>query len=82
MESNDKQLTRSTTDRVIAGVAGGLAEYFAVDVTLIRILFIVLTLAGGPGIVLYGLLWLVMPGSGTRRYVHLSQQEYDKPKHS
>ncbi|MDX2161496.1 MAG: PspC domain-containing protein [bacterium] len=56
-----KRLARSRTDRQIAGVAGGLAVYFNTDPTIIRILFVVLALVGGPGLLLYIILALVMP---------------------
>lgn len=58
---NTKKLYRSRTQRNIAGVCGGLAEYFNIDVTLVRILFVVLTLTGGPGLLAYIILWLIMP---------------------
>ena len=59
---SDKQLMRSE-DRMIAGVAGGLGEYFDADPTLIRILFVLLTLLGfgGLGILTYIVLWIIMP---------------------
>ena len=57
----EKRLARSTTDKMVAGVAGGLAEYFNVDPTLIRLIFVILALAGGPGVLIYLILWLVMP---------------------
>ena len=59
---SDKKLMRSQ-DRIIAGVAGGLAEYFDTDPTLIRILFVLLTLLGfgGLGIITYIVLWIIMP---------------------
>ena len=56
-----KALTKSRSDRRIAGVAGGLAEYFGIDATLIRILFVLLALSGGPGVLLYIILAVVMP---------------------
>lgn len=58
---NEKRLMRSTTDKMIAGVAAGLAEYLAVDVTLVRLAFVILALAGGPGLLIYLILWFVMP---------------------
>lgn len=61
---NEKRLTRSMTDRMVAGVAGGLAEYFNIDPTLVRVLFVVFALAGGPGLLIYIILWIVMPESG------------------
>jgi phage shock protein PspC (stress-responsive transcriptional regulator) len=45
---------------MIAGVAGGLAEYFGFDPTLVRLIFVLLTILGGPGIIIYLVLWLVM----------------------
>jgi phage shock protein C len=57
-----KQLYRSTTDRKIAGVCGGLAEYFDIDPVIIRVIFIILALPGGlPGIIPYIILWLIVP---------------------
>jgi phage shock protein PspC (stress-responsive transcriptional regulator) len=56
-----KRLYRSITDRKLAGVAGGLAEYFVMDPLLVRLAFVVLTLAGGGGILIYVVLWIVTP---------------------
>lgn len=54
-------LRRSRTDRVIAGVCGGAGRYFGIDPLLIRIAFVVLTMAGGSGILIYLLAWLLIP---------------------
>jgi len=59
--NNNKKLYRSSIDKQIAGVCGGLAEYFNVDATLVRLLFVILTLAGGPGLLIYIVLYFVMP---------------------
>lgn len=59
-----KRLTRSTTNKVIAGVCGGLGEYFNIDPTIIRILFVAIVVWGGSGILLYIVLWLVVPEAG------------------
>lgn len=59
---NNKTLRRSATNQVIAGVCGGIGEYFEVDPTIIRILFIILGFATGSGIIIYIILWLVIPG--------------------
>lgn len=57
-----KKLYRSRTDKKIAGVCGGLAEYFNIDATILRIIFIVLLLPGGfPGLLPYAILWLFVP---------------------
>ena len=55
------QLRRSRDDRVIGGVAGGLAEYTGVDALLWRVGAIALTVVAGSGVVVYALLWLLMP---------------------
>ena len=56
-----KKLIRSTTDRKIAGVCGGLGEYFGVDPTLIRIGWVVFCLLGGSGILAYLICALIIP---------------------
>lgn len=56
-----KRLTKSATNKTIWGVCGGVAEYLNVDVTLVRLAFLLLTLAGGPGLILYILLAIIMP---------------------
>lgn len=48
-------------DRKIAGVCSGLAEYFALDTWLVRLIFLVLLFSGGVGLLLYIALWIVMP---------------------
>ncbi len=53
-------LRRSRADKVIAGVAGGLAQYFGIDPVLLRIAFVLLAFAG-PGVILYIIAWIVMP---------------------
>ena len=58
-----KPLRRSRTNRMIAGVVGGLAEYWSLDVTLARVAFVVVSIisVAFPGIIVYALLWLVIP---------------------
>jgi phage shock protein C len=58
-----KPLRRSRTNRMIAGVVGGLAEYWSVDATVARVIFVVVSIisAAFPGILVYGLLWLIIP---------------------
>lgn len=57
----DKRLMRSRNDRIIGGVCGGLAEYFHMDPVLVRVILVVITLMGGAGILLYLILWAVVP---------------------
>jgi phage shock protein C len=56
-------LRRSRDDRMIAGVIGGLAEYFQMDSTLLRAIYVVVSIvsAAFPGILVYLALWLIMP---------------------
>ncbi|HTK96191.1 MAG TPA: PspC domain-containing protein [Terriglobales bacterium] len=57
-----KQLLRSRRDRKVAGVCAGVAEYFDMDVTLVRVLWVVLTLVPpAPMLLAYIILWIVMP---------------------
>jgi phage shock protein C len=56
-----KRITRSQSDRMLGGVAGGLAAYFGIDPLIIRIGFIVLTLLNGFGAMLYLVLWVLVP---------------------
>lgn len=58
---NAKRLYRSRKDRKIAGVCGGIAEYFNVDSTLIRLLFLFFFFFGGGGLLVYIICWLVVP---------------------
>jgi phage shock protein PspC (stress-responsive transcriptional regulator) len=59
-----RRLRRSSSDRMIGGVAGGLGRYFDVDPVLFRIAFVVLVFAGGAGILAYLGLWLITPSDG------------------
>jgi phage shock protein C len=56
-----RKLYRSTSNRQLAGVCGGLAEYFNLDPTLIRVLFVILAVLGGSGVVLYIAMWIIVP---------------------
>lgn len=62
-----RRLERSSSDRMFAGVAGGLGRYFEFSPTFFRVGFIVLTLIGGAGILIYLAAWLVMPKEGEER---------------
>lgn len=57
-----KKLTRSMTEKMIAGVCGGIANYLNIDPTLVRLVFVVLGLAGiMPGLLAYIIAWIVIP---------------------
>jgi len=61
MERTDKKLYRSSTDRILGGVCGGIAEYLNVDPALIRLAWFFLTLIGGAGILAYILALIIIP---------------------
>jgi phage shock protein PspC (stress-responsive transcriptional regulator) len=57
----NKRLYRSRTQKQIVGVCGGIADYFNLDPMIVRVLFVLLTLAGGPGLILYIILMFFVP---------------------
>ena len=63
MTETDGRLRRSRSNKMIAGVVGGLARYFGFDPTIARVIYVILSIisAAFPGILVYLLLWLVMP---------------------
>lgn len=58
---NEKRLTRVEEGRMIAGVCAGLGRYFGIDPTLVRIIFVLLALFAAGGVLIYLILWLLMP---------------------
>ena len=63
--SNDKKLVRKADGSMVAGIAAGLGEYFGLDVTLLRVLFVVFTIFGGAGLIIYIVMWILVPKEGT-----------------
>src|SRR5512141_1235651 len=60
-ESGQRRLVRSVRDKKIAGVCAGFANYLGVDVTLVRILWLMVVFFGGTGFVAYIIAWIAMP---------------------
>jgi len=56
-----KRLKRSISDKMLAGVCGGLADYFEIDPTIVRLLFVLAVIIGGTGILAYLIMWLIVP---------------------
>ncbi|WP_292521648.1 PspC domain-containing protein [Methanoculleus sp.] len=71
-----KKLTRSTSDRWVAGICGGIGEYLEIDPNVIRAIWVILTVITGffPGIVIYILLWLILPEQGQARPVEATAE--------
>ncbi len=61
MTAPTRRLTRSTSDKWIGGVCGGLAEYFGWNANLIRLLFVLSCLLPGPQFIIYLVLWIIIP---------------------
>jgi phage shock protein C len=61
-----RTLYRSREERMLAGVCGGIGEYFAVDPTLVRLVFVLLAVFSGVGVLAYVVLWIVVPEEGGR----------------
>lgn len=72
---NVRRLTRAIADRKIAGVCGGLAAYFGVDSTLIRLLWLVLSIVPGAivgGVLMYLVAWLIIPNAPVTAFTPVS----------
>ena len=61
MADEARRLRRSKTNKVIAGVCGGLGEYFNIDPVIVRIILLILVLGAGTGVLAYLIAWLVIP---------------------
>jgi phage shock protein C len=71
------QLTRSETDRAIAGVAGGIAERFGINSTLVRLAWVLSVFFGGVGIAVYLILWIALPkGAPQIPAMRVAQERY------
>ena len=56
-----KRLYKSSTEKKVCGVCGGIANYFDVDPTVIRLIWVIFTLAGGSGLIAYIIAAIIMP---------------------
>lgn len=65
--NQNKRFHRSDSNRLLAGVCGGIAEFIGVDATIVRLAFVVLTVFGFSGVFIYLLAWLIMPAEGEQR---------------
>lgn len=80
----ETQLNRSHTDSMIAGVCGGLGEYLNVDPIIFRILFVLALIVGGSGILVYVILWIVIPETKVKKMNvnHLKKENMTDPNNS
>ena len=78
----EKKIYRSNKNKLLAGVCGGLSEYLNVDVTIVRILYVLLTLSG-PGLILYIALMFILPEEAAEiPTVQKEPETAPKPKQS
>lgn len=83
---NSKRLVRSRSDQWVAGVAGGIGEFFGIDSNLVRVVLAVSTLFGGAGMVVYALCWLIIPLQGEPKSIgdqlveRINSTKGDEPK--
>lgn len=68
------RLTRSATESMVAGVSGGLAEYFNIDPVIVRLIFVLVTLTSGLGLPVYLVLWIIMPKGAAAAGQHSFEQ--------
>lgn len=58
---NQKKLYRSKIDRMLGGVCGGLAEYLGLDPSIVRLIFVLVSIFGENGVLIYIILWIIVP---------------------
>ena len=77
MDTQEKRLYKSESNKVIGGVCGGLGEYFGIDPVIFRIIAVVLIFAHGAGLLIYLIAWICMPKRQTVAYN--AGQYYQQP---
>lgn len=76
--TQERSLKRSLSERVIAGVCGGIAAYLKIDPVVVRLVFVLLVLLGGGGLLAYIILWIVLPED--KPWLTASGQQQNQPK--
>ena len=77
---NNRKLQRNTNNKVIGGVCSGLADYFSIDTVLVRVLFTVIFICGGAGLLIYCIMWIAMPANRDAQSQQFVNQATDAPK--
>lgn len=78
----EKRLYKSTQDRAIMGVCGGIAEYFEIDSVIVRLLAVIFTLMGGAGILAYIIAAIVIPERSNSKLNEAYDQTYENVEQS
>jgi len=71
----ENKLYRSSNDKMIAGVCAGLGERFKLDPTMVRLAFALLFFLGGHGLLIYLILWIIMPPAPANRIIAVHPQD-------
>lgn len=79
---NNKKLQRNTRNKVLGGVCSGLADYFGIDTALVRVLFAVIFICGGTGLLIYCIMWIAMPANPNAQAQQFVNQPNEEPKNS
>lgn len=69
MNDQPRRLERNTDDKIIAGVASGVADFLGVDPSIVRVIWALTFFLGGLGFIVYVVLWIVVPEAGSQRTV-------------
>ena len=77
---NNRKLQRNTNNKVIGGVCSGLADYFSIDTALVRVLFTVIFICGGAGLLIYCIMWIAMPANRDAQSQQFVNQATETPK--
>lgn len=75
----EKKLYKSSTNKVLTGTCGGIGEYFNIDPTLVRLIFIAIIFAGGSGVLIYIVAALIMPKYPAEDFDHFENMENANP---
>lgn len=78
LERREKRLYRSRTDKMLGGVCGGIADYFGIDPTGVRIITLVLVLIWGSGLLAYLVLWIVVPMAPKDTNIYIGDTRSEK----
>jgi len=76
----NNRIYKSSRDKVLAGVCGGVAEYFNIDPVIVRLIWVIATLAGGAGLLVYIIAAIIMPQDGENNPIEREYDNYDSDK--
>ena len=76
----NNRIYKSSRDKVLAGVCGGVAEYFNIDPVIVRLIWVIATLAGGAGLLVYIIAAIIMPQDGENNSMEREYDNYDSDK--